>query len=181
MFKLFRITILGLFFWACQPQPLQIESFQFCDNFNSLGDCTEPIEQNHTYKVIIPADKFPGNWDELCNYLYFHSRETPGFLLHFNRKFTPSEEKSLRRNYLAEFQFRDVSGEMEGFEIGDNWIASFQYLGSMVREFQKKEGMLQRYPFPEQVFPADLEFHYSSSEFDEKKTTRINLQLERKY
>ncbi|EMG09873.1 hypothetical protein LEP1GSC151_3477 [Leptospira interrogans serovar Grippotyphosa str. LT2186] len=110
-----------------------------CDHFNRVGECLEPVERNHHYKIEIPNHKKPDTWEKFSNYLYFHARETPGFLIRFNRKLTPSESKMIKDSYYATMSFSGTVERMEGFEMGEDWVGSFQYLGSIIKEKLKKK------------------------------------------
>ncbi|XDD48894.1 hypothetical protein AB3N59_10615 [Leptospira sp. WS92.C1] len=167
--------IFGMVLGACSPSKLEITSITLCDHFNRTGECLEPVEKNHHYKVEIPNIKKPDTWEKLANYLYFHARETPGFVIRFNRKLTPSESKAIQDSYFATMSLSGTVERMEGFEIGDDWIGSFQYLGSMIKDKLKKENRLGSYPYTNTIFPAEVEFKFNSSLFEGAEKTKINL------
>ncbi|EPG75629.1 hypothetical protein LEP1GSC058_2127 [Leptospira fainei serovar Hurstbridge str. BUT 6] len=170
-----KFLTLFIFLATCEPAPLRVESIELCDYFTRHGNCEEPTPLNRKYEVKIPNNKKPLTWEDLGNYLYFHARETPGFVLRMNRKFTPEEQKGIRESYAAIYEFAGDRGKMEGFEMGENWIGSFNYLGSMIKAKQKKENRLKLYPYETTLFPADLEFSWTSPWFKGSTKTRIDF------
>ncbi|RHX80078.1 hypothetical protein DLM76_13455 [Leptospira yasudae] len=160
---------------ACAPSALEITTITLCDHFNRTGECLEPVEKNHHYKVEIPNNRKPDTWEKLANYLYFHARETPGFIVRFNRKLTPSESKAIKDSYYATMSLSGTVERMEGFEMGEDWVGSFQYLGSMIKDKLKKENRLGSFPYTNTIFPAEVEFRFNSSLFEGSEKTKINL------
>ncbi|MBM9499395.1 hypothetical protein JWG44_03930 [Leptospira sp. 201903071] len=159
----------------CAPSKLEIVSITLCDHFNRAGECLEPVEKNHHYKVEIPNSKKPDTWEKFANFLYFHARETPGFILRFNRKLLPSEAKAIKDSYFATMNLSGTVERMEGFEMGEDWVGSFQYLGSMIKDKLKKENRLGSFPYTNTIFPAEVEFKFNSSLFAGEEKTKINL------
>ena len=49
--------------------------------------------------------------------MYFHSRQTPGFIVRFNRKFTMTEKELIHKSYKTNYTFYGSSGVVEGFEV----------------------------------------------------------------
>ncbi|TGM99203.1 complement regulator-acquiring protein LcpA [Leptospira yasudae] len=160
---------------ACAPSVLEITTITLCDHFNRTGECLEPVEKNHHYKVEIPNNRKPDTWEKFANYLYFHARETPGFIVRFNRKLTPSESKAIKDSYYATMSLSGTVERMEGFEMGEDWVGSFQYLGSMIKDKLKKENRLGSFPYTNTIFPAEVEFRFNSSLFEGSEKTKINL------
>ncbi|TGL76941.1 complement regulator-acquiring protein LcpA [Leptospira yasudae] len=160
---------------ACAPSALEITTITLCDHFNRTGECLEPVEKNHHYKVEIPNNRKPDTWEKFANYLYFHARETPGFIVRFNRKLTPSESKAIKDSYYATMSLSGTVERMEGFEMGEDWVGSFQYLGSMIKDKLKKENRLGSFPYTNTIFPAEVEFRFNSSLFEGSEKTKINL------
>ncbi|TGJ98554.1 hypothetical protein EHQ53_02195 [Leptospira langatensis] len=161
--------------FACEPTVLSVSKVELCDYFTRDGACKEPTVLNKKYSVDIPNAKKPQTWEDLGNYLYFHARETPGFILRMNRKMSPEERKNIKETYFAMYEFSGVRGKMEGFEMGEDWIGSFNYLGSMVKEKQKVENRLGQYPYETSLFPTDLEFTWSAKGFSGSTKTRIDF------
>ncbi|AOP34335.1 hypothetical protein A0128_11030 [Leptospira tipperaryensis] len=169
------VLLFAIWIINCAPSKLEIVSITLCDHFNRAGECLEPVEKNHHYKVEIPNVKKPDTWEKFANYLYFHARETPGFILRFNRKFLPSEAKAIKDSYFATMNLSGTVERMEGFEMGEDWIGSFQYLGSMIKDKLKKENRLGSFPYTNTIFPAEVEFKFNSSLFEGEEKTKINL------
>lgn len=176
LWKNVKLTyFLPLILSACEPAVLSVNNVELCDYFTRDGVCREPSPLNKKYSVDIPNAKKPNTWEELGNYLYFHARETPGFVLRMNRRMSPEERKQIQETYFAMYEFAGVKGKMEGFEIGEDWIGSFNYLGSMVKEKQKKENRLGQYPYETSVFPTDLEFTWSAKGIKGSTKTKIDF------
>lgn len=165
----------GFYAANCYPSRLEVATFTLCDHFNRAGECLEPAEKNRHYKVEIPNNRKPDTWEKFANYLYFHARETPGFIVRFNRKLTPSEAKTIKDSYYATVSLSGSVERMEGFEMGDDWVGSFQYLGSMIKDKLKKENRLSSFPYTNTLFPAEVEFRFNSSLFEGGEKTKINL------
>ncbi|MCE9500396.1 MAG: hypothetical protein K8R21_07855 [Leptospira sp.] len=159
------------------PAELKVKEIILCDNFNSKGECTEKKEPGHTYTVTIPKERKVDTWEKLANYLYFHARETPGFLITFNRKLTLTEQKKIKDTYKASFNFGGTTGHVEGFESGENWVGSFQYLGSMIKDRQRERKLEKTFPFPNSLFPVELKYSYTSGIISGEISTKINLIL----
>lgn len=178
--KKILIVLFVTLLFNCTQKDLTVEKMELCENFDSYGICKEPLEKDHLFTIRVDKTKKFETWYSLSNYLYFHSRQTPGFILRFNRQFTPGERDKIKKNYKAYYNFKDSKGEMEGFEIGDDWVGSFQYLGSMLKERQKEKGEDKNFPYVNNVFPADLEFKYWSDSFRGDVKLKINLVIENK-
>lgn len=162
---------------ACKPTELKITSIELCENFGSDGICREKLESEHTYNVKVNRPKKFETWEALGNYLYFTSRQTPGFIVRFNRKFTLSEKELLHKTYKSNYEFYGSIGHVEGFELGDNWVGSFQYLGSILKDRQRLFKEDKNFPYLENVFPSSLKFSFDSALVRGKVTTEINLKL----
>lgn len=54
---LFFFLVYFLLFGCCAPSRLEIVSVILCDHFNRVGECLEPVEKNHHYKIEIPNHK----------------------------------------------------------------------------------------------------------------------------
>ncbi|PJZ68389.1 hypothetical protein CH373_05830 [Leptospira perolatii] len=175
LWKSVSFVLLSILFLNCEPGQLAIDKVELCDYFTRDGVCREATEINKKYQIEIPNQKKPQTWEDLSNYLYFHARETPGFILRTNRKFTPEEKKELKESYFAMYDFAGERGKMEGLEMGEDWIGSFNYLGTMIKQKQKKENKLKSFPYETSLFPANLEFFWSSKLFTGSTKTKINL------
>ncbi len=169
------VSLIFLIFF-CKQEDLKIKKIELCEYFNSSGECKKELSEFHTYNFVIKEKKIT-TWEELANSMYFHSRETPGFIIRFNRSFTAEEKIDFKRKYNAEYSFSSVEGKMEGFEIGENWIGSFQYLGSIIKQRQKKFKLLEK-KISKNLFPADLNMKFQINEFEGEIKTNINLIIE---
>jgi hypothetical protein len=161
----------------CKPPELKVTSIELCENFNSEGVCREKLEKEHTYNIQVNRTKKFETWESFSNYLYFHSRQTPGFIIRFNRKFTLTEKDLLRKTYKAKYEFYGHSGNVEGFEIGEDWAGSFQYLGSIVKDRQRFFKEDKNFPYMENVFPSAVKFYFDSALAQGGIVTEINVNL----
>ncbi|HMV45686.1 MAG TPA: hypothetical protein PK079_19290 [Leptospiraceae bacterium] len=176
-FKLIVLTYYCLVLYNCKPQELKIENIELCENFASDGVCREKLDNSHTYEIKINKNKKYETWEALSNYMYFHSRQTPGFIVRFNRKFTLTERETLHKTYKAKYEFYGSSGIVEGFEIGDDWIGSFQYLGSIVKDRQRHFKEEKNFPYLETVFPASIRFSFDSALAKGQAAVEVNVRL----
>ena len=178
LFPMIFIIFVGV--TDCNPPELKITSIELCENFNSEGICREPLQKAHTYNLTIVRSKKFETWESLSNYMYFHSRQTPGFIVRFNRKFTLTEKEILHKTYKANYSFYGSSGHVEGLDIGEDWIGSFQYLGSVIKDRQRLFKEEKNYPKIELLFPANLKFTFESGLAKGDITTELNVNLQYK-
>ncbi|HRG44596.1 MAG TPA: hypothetical protein PLX69_01260 [Leptospiraceae bacterium] len=164
----------------CKPPELKVLSIELCENFSSEGVCREKLSNAHTYNIVIDRAKKFESWEALSNYMYFHSRQTPGFIVRFNRKFTLTEKEILHKTYKANYSFYGSSGHVEGLDIGEDWIGSFQYLGSVIKDRQRLFKEEKNYPKIELLFPANLKFTFESGLAKGDITTELNVNLQYK-
>jgi hypothetical protein len=176
MKKIFFIIILFSSLY-CSKEPLKLTKVEACEFFDSTGKCKKFLTEKYLYEIQVSKNFRMQNWENLSNYLYFESKNTPGFVLHFNRKFTFTEKKKILETYKAYYQFKEISGRVEGFEIGDDWIGSFQYLGSILKERQRAKKEEKNYPFLYTVFPAHLKFLYTSDYFSGEIDLEFDLKI----
>ncbi len=177
------LRILSLFFLflvvtSCKPPELKIISIELCENFNNEGICRETLQKAHTYNLTVNRFKKFENWESLSNYMYFHSRQTPGFIVRFNRKFTLTEKEILHKTYKANYSFYGSNGFVEGFEVGEDWVGSFQYLGSIIKDRQRHFKEEKNFPYMETLFPANLKFSFDSKLGKGEITSEINVILQ---
>ncbi len=147
---------------SCQvaPAELQIIKQRLCDNFDGKVECIEPKPEKGFVLLERTGPQTEESWENFGNYLYFKARETPGFLLEFNRPFTPEERISISRNYSAYIRLHGVREKMEGFELGNQTIASFHYLGSLLKEVKRESGEIRKKVNLESEPPLFLEFDF---------------------
>ncbi|MCB1176050.1 MAG: hypothetical protein KDK36_00605 [Leptospiraceae bacterium] len=178
----FIIFLLSIIFLAnCEREPLKITKVELCGYFTSNGECKESLPENVTYEIKVPFAKRFENWNSLANYMYFKSKQTPGFVIHFNRKFSIQEREILKKTYKSYYEFAGSTGEVEGEEIGENWIGSFQYMGSIIKDRQRERNEGKTYPLINSIFPSKLLFKYSSELFDGDIKTQVNLNVQYEY
>ncbi|MCC5813506.1 MAG: hypothetical protein JJT78_02015 [Leptospira sp.] len=150
----------------CNRQ-LEIQSIEFCDLWDSKGNCLEPWEkQNHDknknlyliqYKIPKNISKNLNTWKELSHYLYFQAKETPGILVHWNHELTEEKRKQIRTTCKAHYIWNGMSGEMEGNEIGKSYHGYFHYVGSMIEIEKKNQGLWESKPDFQNMDSNDLE------------------------
>ncbi len=180
MGKLYKLYILELIFlFSCTEEPLKINKFQPCEFFNNKGICKQELSNPHNYTLTLEKNTFINSWETLGNYLYFQKKITPGFILQLNRKPTHKERKKIVETYKAYYQFAGISGEFSGFEFSENWIGSFDYLGTMIKERQRSRKEEKLYPFLGNLFPAKIKFLYECEYFKGESELEINLTLTR--
>lgn len=175
-----EIIILSLFLFVannCKPEELKITSIELCENFNNDGVCREKLDNSHTYNITIDRNKKFESWEALSNYMYFHSRQTPGFIVRLNRKLTMTEKEQLHKTYRASYEFYGSNGPVEGFELGEDWIGSFQYLGSIIKDRQRHFKEEKNYPYMETLFPASVRFSFDSSLIKGNTSVEVNVVL----
>ncbi|MBX7056692.1 MAG: hypothetical protein K1X75_01410 [Leptospirales bacterium] len=150
-------------FWLwLRLQPPHIVRASFCDDATAEGECLKPWSGvDRVYRPEVPARSLR-SWRELGYFMYFHSRETPGLHLAFQRTLSASEKENLHRSLSCSWRLQlrnGASGEghFEGLRIdsdgGGAWC--FDYLGAMLNAVQKKAGQLDRPP-DARLFPAEL-------------------------
>jgi hypothetical protein len=151
-YRLF-IVFATLILLHCNRQ-LEIQSIEFCDLWDSKGNCLESWEkQNIDKKLFLIQYNIPKNvsdrlknWKELSYYLYFQAKETPGFLVNWNRELTEEERKQIRTTCKAHYIWNGIRGEMEGNEIGRFHLGYFHYLGSIIDKEKKFQGLWESKP-----------------------------------
>ncbi|WP_135354866.1 hypothetical protein [Leptospira kobayashii] len=164
MNRFFFLPSLVWFLIGCNPEVSKenrITNQLLCDNFDSKVFCIEPKEKIGT--VLIPrteTKREERSWEDFSNYLYFKVRETPGFLLTFERNFTQEERSSIRKEYVAYIGLNGVRERMEGFELGENTIASFHYLGALLKEEKRHTGEAKKKVNLGKGLSLVLEFEY---------------------
>ncbi|MCU0825187.1 MAG: hypothetical protein MUF77_11160 [Leptospira sp.] len=110
-------------------------NFQFCDNFDRKLNCTEPRTSNdQIYLDRSQFKKMNPTWEDFSNFLYFTARETPGFIIQFDHRISGMEKEEIKREYQAKLTWLSTTERMEGFSLGDSSLASFHYLGALMKE-----------------------------------------------
>jgi hypothetical protein len=155
---------LALFAAGCHLfMPLAVEETYFCDLFED-GECQDPRADDHTYQVEVPAYK-QDTWYNLGYHMYFHTRETPGIRLVFNRGLSDGELESLEQNLHCSYEIEQgghvYQGHLEGVRVDPSGAWCFDYLGSMLVRLQKDREQDGAKPTPD-FFPLKLRLKYES-------------------
>ncbi len=131
-------------------------SVMACDNFDSELHCLEPKTDKETIVIDSKVVPFDINWKDFGNYLYFKAKETPGILI--ERKNIPKENfrPSL---FFSQIEWDGTIQHMEGKRSNPNRIASFHYLGSLIKENAIQKGR-ENQPFRWKD-PMVLQIRYS--------------------
>jgi hypothetical protein len=140
---------------GCNPQELKIKEVIPCEYSLQNGECEISLKEKKEYNVMIPKDSKIESWNQLSNYIYFKSRISAGFIIKFNRPLLFKEKETILSSYKSFYNFNGLYGSIDGFDIGDDYIYSFIYLGSLLKEKQKEKkednksfGKFQSIPFP---------------------------------
>jgi hypothetical protein len=163
--------------FTCSEKKLEIISIELCENFNSNGKCIQELKEKQEYILQLKKERKFDTWLDLSNYLYFHGKQTPGFIIRFNRNFNLQERNHFKDFYHSSYEFYGAIGKMEGFEMGENWIGSFNYLGAILKDRQRKFKEDKNLPYLETVFPNLLKMKYNSDFFSGEIYTEINLKI----
>lgn len=162
------------------PRLLIAEKIYLCSNYSNHA-CQEPADTIFTYKTKIPESK-QENWKKLGNYLYFHTRETPGIRVEWNRNPTKSEMKELKTNLACSYRLvkgdLEFEGEAKGVRLDSEGFWCFEYLGGMLTEFHAKHPPPASRSTPQMdFFPVELEFHFRSSvpQIEGKMAAKLEL------
>ncbi len=169
---------------SCTPQEATaVQEFSFCDLYQQ-GECLLPREVRHTYRPRVPPAKRE-QWYDFDYYLYFHSRETPGFRVRFDGVLAPPLrerlESTLRCHYTLVREGRSIHREMEGVRVDHDgsgfWC--FDYLGSMLIAYHKEYGMERERPRND-FFPVRVIFGFESALpfVQGEKEAQVDLKVE---
>ena len=154
-----------LFVSCARVWPLGISESYFCDQYKN-GSCLLKHPENvHSYQPAIPAAR-SGTWFDLGYYMYFHTRETPGIRVDFNRTMTQAEQKELLSSLHCELVLQTketlLKSEMEGRRLDSKGFWCFDYLGSNLVSLLKKLKKEREAPDPN-FFPIELEIHWKTA------------------
>ncbi|MCR9145285.1 MAG: hypothetical protein NXI24_23805 [bacterium] len=143
--------------------PLSVEGSYFCDLFEDEV-CQDPRDDDHVYRVTVPEYK-QDTWYNLGYHMYFHTRETPGIRLEFNRSLSADELETLEQNMHCSYEIEQgghvYSSHLEGVRVDASGAWCFDYLGTMLVRLQKDRGLENERPSPE-FFPVKLRLKYES-------------------
>lgn len=142
---------------ACLRNP-SVSKVMFCDDYET--SCTAPMESSHKYDITVPEKK-AASWRDLAYHMYFHTRQTPGIRLDYRPRLSSEQIAALRQDGHCEWKLsrggKSVQGHLEGRRIDEDGggVWCFDYLGTMLIEYQKKHGSLTARPDPA-FFPAEI-------------------------
>ena len=143
--------------------PLEVQETYFCDLFEN-GICRDRRDDEHIYNVDVPLFK-QKSWYDLGYHMYFHTRETPGLRLVFNRSLSREELELLEQNMHCSYELeRDGevhSGHLEGVRVDESGAWCFDYLGTMLVRFHKERETDDSRPRAD-WFPVRLRLQYAS-------------------
>lgn len=149
-----------------EPENLAIESAGFCDLVVE-GLCEDAwTGSTRLYRPEIPAYKTM-SWFDLGYYMYFHSRETPGLMVHFNRNLKLDEKRILKQSLHCNLTLiqgvHSIKVHMEGSRLENGYFWCFDYLGSHLVSLRRKIGPGQEKVKPERnFFPIGMLIEMSS-------------------
>ncbi len=175
--------LLLLCFSQCAPNSsseLTVVNIQLCDNYDKEVNCIEPVPEQGIVKLkptVSAREK--SSWYHFSNFLYFTARETPGFVITFSRPFTPEERAVFNSEYVAYITLDGIRERMEGYEMGEDKIASFHYLGAILKEVKRHNKEQDQKPNLEKFGNLLLQFEISLPNKDTKSLQReIKLEWE---
>lgn len=125
------------------------------------------METRHNYRITVPEKK-AGTWRDLAYHMYFHTRQTPGIRIDYRPRLAAEAAASLRQEGHCEWKLsrggRSVGGHLEGRRVDEDGggVWCFDYLGTMLIEYQKKHGSLAARPDPS-FFPAEITLGFRSA------------------
>lgn len=163
----------------CNRSPLEVESVIPCEYSYSDGVCEKLLDSKAEYTLNLSRESKVENYYRLSNFIYFKARYSAGFILKFNRHLNISEKESIKNTYIATYNFNGLNGEVERTEIGEDYIYSFLYLGSLYLEKQKekKEDLKN---FPKSFFLTfPIQFQYKSELFKGELETVQEIRITR--
>ncbi len=134
---IFIFLIIGLF--KCNTNELKIDSINPCEFVNESGNCESPLIDKKEYSYQITKDLKVDNMNQLSNYLYFKSRVSSGFIIKFNRPFLYEELDEIKSTFKVYYNFSGTTGKIENVEYGNDYIYSYVYIGTILREKNKEK------------------------------------------
>ncbi len=161
-----------------ESQTLKIKQVELCDNYDQEVNCIQPVPAHGIVKLKPTSNsREKESWENFSNYLYFTARETPGFVITFSRPLSELEKSHFRNNYSAYLSVDGVREKMEGFEIGENKIASFHYLGSILKDAKRQKKIQNQKPDLTKDGHFLLQFEFEAPMIDRGSIQR-EIQLE---
>ena len=165
------------YFSGCNVQELKIQEIVPCEYSIDDGICDNPINGKKEYSILIPRDSKIETWNQLSNFLYFKSRISSGFIIKFNRPFLLSEKEAILSTYKSSYNFNGMFGTIEGFDIGNDYIYSFVYIGNLLKEKQKEKKEDQKSFGKSQILPFQLILNFKSDLFSGEIETNQEIKV----
>lgn len=134
---IFIFLIIGLF--KCNTNELKIESITPCESVDESGNCEKMLIDRKEYSYQINKDLKIDNMNQLSNYLYFKSRVSSGFVIKFNRPFLYEELDEIKSTFKVYYNFSGTTGKIENIEYGNDYIYSYVYIGTILKEKNKEK------------------------------------------
>ena len=152
-----------VFFAPCKRTDLAVREVFGCDDF-AEGRCLLLRSSEVRHEFSVPASR-SGTWRDLGYHMYFHSRQTPGLRVLFDRRLARNEMEKLKKTLSCSYRLRhndgrSASGELEGLRFDEYGFWCFDYLGTMLVKFHKKHKSIQKRPQLD-FFPVELELSFS--------------------
>jgi len=138
LFKFIYIFIIIFYIFSCNTQELLIEAVIPCENADEDGICDKILNIKKEYSLSIPKDSKMENMNQLSNYLYFKNRVSSGFVIKFNRPFLFEELEEIKSTFKVYYNFSGTTGKLENIEFGKDFIYSYIYLGTILKEKNKE-------------------------------------------
>ncbi len=123
-----------------------------CDLFSG-GRCT--VRPGQAYDVPPPPRPLH-TWTEFSHFLYFHAKITPGMRIKKSAIDGPIPQACHYRLSDPRQQLVAVEGELEGFRTDEDGIWCFDYLGTELLHFVRKNDIADE-KIDMALFPLELE------------------------
>lgn len=154
---------------------LEVGSQEFCPDYDAIDDVClsgafNGLEDTQELQIQfeMPPAQGPSTWKQWNHYIYFEKPITVGFLVRWSRDATLDERMELRKDLSCEFRIehpetgKGINGHLEGKRLEENGLWCFDYLGTLLGELQKEEGILNNKP-ESSYFPVELTLSVESS------------------
>jgi hypothetical protein len=168
-------SIFNLF--GCTIQELKIQEIIPCEYSSQEGICDTLINGKKEYSILIPKDSKIETWNQLSNFIYFKSRISTGFIIKFNRPFLLNEKEVILSSYKSNYNFNGIFGTIEGFDMGDDYIYSFVYVGNLLKEKQKEKKEDQKSFGKYQSLPFQILLNFKSDLFSGEIETNQEIKV----
>jgi hypothetical protein len=165
LYNFIYIFIIIFFISSCNTQELKIESVIPCESADENGVCEKLLNVKKEYSLSIPKDSKTDNLNQLSNYLYFKNRLSSGFVIKFNRPFLFEELEEIKSTYKVYYNFSGTTGQLENIEFGNDFIYSYVYLGTILKEKNKERKEESKNIGKSLILQFSGSFNYKSSLF----------------